>query len=102
MQTYAQENTNYLEVIAEETCKCIDKKMNEPGVELTPEKVNFDLMMCTIEKCIPFEKELKRDHDIDLSGGSAIAQAQTLRKLIDMEMYKECPATVKAIAEIGK
>jgi len=79
---------DYLSTITYETCECLSKITETEDQE----QFNLELGLCIIEASMPYKKELKKDHDIDLE--NITEDGIRLGELIGIKMAGVCPEEI--------
>lgn len=89
-KVYAQD---YVDTITLKTCLCIDtlKFINQKEDELK-------LGICMIEQGLPYKKNLKKNHDIDLDHLDQV-QGRKLGQLLGLRLAATCPNFTKVIEQ---
>ena len=75
----------YLDKIAEESCACAEKNTEKPGTD----EFNMKLGLCMIDVSLPYQKQLKKDHKIDMN--NIKNEGEKLGRLIGLRMAGKCP-----------
>lgn len=76
---------DYMTRIAVKSCACVA----ELDTDQSQESLTIEFGFCILEAALPYEKQLKRDHDIELD--RIEEQGQELGMLVGMEMASICP-----------
>lgn len=86
------EAQDYLSKITSQSCDCLSE------IEETTdrEQFNLELGLCIIDAAVPYKKELKRDHQIDLDNINE--DGTRLGEMIGMRMAGVCPQEIMKIA----
>lgn len=90
LNSYSQD---YLEKIALNSCDCI----SEISDSLTVEGYSMELGLCIINSSMPYKKELKKDHGIDMD--HIDEQGEELGTMIALKMASTCPDGFMAMAK---
>jgi hypothetical protein len=86
---------DYLTKITYQSCECLS------SIEDTTDKdqFNLELGLCIIDASMPYKKELKKDHDIDLENINE--DGTRLGELIGLKMAGICPEEILKVANGG-
>lgn len=86
---------DYLTKITYESCECLS------AIEETEDRdqFNLELGLCIIEASMPYKKELKKDHGIDLENINE--DGTRLGELIGIKMAGVCPEEILKVANGG-
>lgn len=84
---------DYLTKITNESCECLSNIDESEDRD----KFNMELGLCIIDASIPYKKELKRDHNIDLD--NIIKDGTRLGELIGIKMAGSCPNQILRMTE---
>ena len=84
---------NYIDIIAQESCSCIEKLPEIEGKEAKTMRMG----LCMIEAAGPYKVELYNDHAIDFSKINESA-GEELGLLIGMKMASFCPEILMEMA----
>ena len=85
---------DYMDEIVLKACEC----SNSVSDSLDSEKFNMKLGLCIIDAATPYEKQLKKDYDIDLN--KIDTQGEELGRIIGLKMVSVCPDALMQIANI--
>lgn len=87
---------DYLTKITHQSCECLST------IEQTEdrEQFNLELGLCIIDASMPYKKELKKDHNIDLE--NIDEDGTRLGELIGLKMAGICPEEILKIANGGE
>lgn len=88
--TFSQD---YMDKIAAESCKCIE----DMGEDAPEEGYVEQLGLCMITASQPYQKELKKDYDIDFE--QIDKEGERLGRIIGLKMVGVCP---KALIDVSK
>lgn len=83
--SFSSFSQSYLDKIAEESCACAEKNKEKPGTN----EFNMKLGLCMIEVSLPYQKQLKKDHKIDMN--NIEKEGEKLGRLIGLKMAGKCP-----------
>ena len=84
---------DYLQEIAEKSCKCIEERVGTSGVDNADlEALTMQMGLCRIEVAQPHAKKLKKDHGIDF--GQIERDGEKLGTVIGLRMATICPQTL--------
>jgi hypothetical protein len=78
----------YMGALAQQACDCLIALPEN----LDQETFNMKLGLCMLEKAQPYQKELKRDHGIDLD--KIDVEGEKLGRIIGIKMVGYCPDAV--------
>jgi hypothetical protein len=81
--TFSQD---YMDKLADQTCKCIQ---NIPDT-LQVEDRNMKLGLCMINEAMPYKKQIKRDHNIDLDKLDR-DEGEKLGRVVGIRAAGKCP-----------
>lgn len=88
----------YMDAIADETCSCINELMN------SGEKQNLEMRLgfCMLKAAGPYEKQLKKDYNIDLSkiGSQGEEMGEAIGEALGIKIATRCPDTFMALASM--
>lgn len=84
---------DYMDNIVKECCECLEKL---PG-KLSMEEKQMKLGLCMIEVSMPYKKQLKKDHGVDLDNINA-KEGQKLGQVIGVKMASICPKALLTLA----
>lgn len=85
----------YMEKIATETCGCVDQISDT----LKGDLLEMELGLCMIKAATPYQKKLKKDHDLDFM--KLDEEGEKLGYLLGIELAKVCPETILRFAGIA-
>ncbi len=84
---------DYMDEIAKEACACLDQIPEQ----LDAEEYNMKLGFCMIEAALPFKKQLKKDHGVDMN--KIDVEGEALGQLIALKMVGVCPEGLMKMAD---
>ena len=84
---------DYMDKIARESCECLEKV--SPDVD--GDRFNVELGLCMIQACEPYQKQLKKDYDIDFE--RIDVEGERLGRIIGLRMASICPTALLAASE---
>jgi len=87
---------DYLEAITKKSCSCL----GEVSDDLDKEEFNMKLGVCIIEASIPYKKQLKKNHNIDLD--HIETEGANLGRLIGVKMATVCPDALVKVTQTAK
>jgi len=87
---------DYMDKIVEKSCECVTKISDT----LETDKKTLQLGLCLIEAAMPYSKQLKKDHKIDLE--KLDEQGEQLGQLIALKMMAVCPDALIVITEAAE
>lgn len=91
--TTSADAQDYLQEIAEKSCKCIEERVGTTEVDKADiEALTMQMGLCMIEVAQPHAKKLKKDHDIDF--GQIERDGEKLGTVIGLRMATVCPQTL--------
>ncbi|MBK6338402.1 MAG: hypothetical protein IPH74_07735 [Bacteroidetes bacterium] len=85
--------TNYMDEIVSESCDCIE----HISKELDSETYTMQLGLCMIKASMPYKKQLKKDHNINLD--NIIKDAEKLGEVIGVQLALTCPEALMFATE---
>lgn len=90
----------YLDDLAKQSCECLESIPQD--MELN--NLNMELGLCMLKAAKPYEKKLKKDHDINLSKIATEGQdvGERLGALIGVGMMAYCPDGMMAIVKMNQ
>lgn len=93
LSPYLAHAQDYLQEIAEKSCKCIEERVGPSGVDKADmEALTMQMGLCMIEVAQPHAKKLKKDHGIDFA--QIDRDGEKLGTLIGLRMATVCPQTL--------
>lgn len=84
---------DYMDKIVEKSCDCVNKIPDS----LETEKKTLQLGLCLIEAALPYSKQIKKDHKIDLE--KLDEHGEQLGQIIALRMMGVCPDALIMISE---
>jgi len=84
---------DYMEKIAQESCKCIDKIPQNANTE----RYTQELGMCMLVASEPYKKQLKKDYNINFD--NIDVEGEKLGRIIGLKMVSVCPNAILALTE---
>ncbi|MGC3943129.1 MAG: hypothetical protein QM762_01095 [Chryseolinea sp.] len=87
---------DYLEVITKKSCSCLE----DVPETLNNEEYNMKLGICIIEASMPYKKQIKKNHNIDLD--NIETEGQNLGRLIGLKMATVCPDALVKVTQKTK
>lgn len=88
--------TNYMDEIVSESCDCIEHLSKD----LDPETYTMQLGLCMLKASMPYKKQLKKEHNIDLD--NILKDAERLGEVIGVQLALTCPdALLYATEQMG-
>ncbi len=84
---------DYMNIITDQACECLK---NIPDTVDT-ERYSMELGLCIIQAAIPYQKQIKKDYNIDLD--RIELYGEDLGRLIGMKMASQCPERLIKTAE---
>jgi hypothetical protein len=91
--SYNAVSQDYMEKIAIKSCECLDKLSEDEDSQQTKVEVG----LCIIEAASPFQKQLKKDHNIDFK--KIDEHGEQLGQLVAMKMASVCPTQLIGFAK---
>lgn len=83
---------NYMDDIAKKSCECL----NNIPANANKDEYTVKLGLCMIEAAMPYQKQLKKDHDIDFA--KIDKQGEKLGRIIALRMASVCPNELVKLA----
>src|SRR5688572_19861396 len=87
---------DYMDVIAKKSCECL----GEISDTLRTDQYNMELGICMIEAAMPYKKQIKKNHDIDLD--KIDTEGEKLGRIIGLKMASVCPNALVKITQRAK
>ena len=84
---------DYLDKITQQTCGCLNKVSDT----VSTDRMYMELGVCMISAAEPYKKQLKKDHNIDISNIDSNEEGEKLGKLIGIKMASVCPDALLAL-----
>ena len=85
-----------IDAIAEETCSCT--KAN--GVSSDTEEFQMQLGLCILQACGPYEKELKKQYNFNISDFGNSEKAEEFGMQVGLRMAYKCPELFVSSADL--
>lgn len=87
---------DYMTTIAEKSCACLEKVPDT----LETQQFNMELGLCMIEASMPYKKQIKKDHNINLE--NIDTEGEKLGRLIGIKMVSVCPNILVKMTSTSK
>lgn len=88
--------TDTLDIISQAACDCVSKK----DMSTSSNSLKMSLGLCMMEAVKPYEKYLKREHDLDLSV-MGNEEGRRMGQLLGVRMATTCPDFFTKLSESG-
>lgn len=90
--TYGMHAQDYMEIITEKSCACLDKIPNEEQTD----QLHLKLGICMLEAADPYKKQLKNEYGIELDKNDD--SGEKLGRIIGLKMAVKCPSALMKMA----